>query len=252
MKKLTLPIFVMLIAAAAFAQSGNIGVATTTPNSKLHIDGSLAIGYRTVDSSSALSVSDFALEFQGFTVDSVTLPDATACKGRMYMVKNTTTHVGEQARVVTVLGQTIDGNPTFIIDLGRSITFISDGANWQIFTEKGIVGATGPTGPTGATGPGVGATGPTGDTGPTGPTGAVGATGANGNDGADGTNGADGADGASGATGAKVDTGATGAKGPGVGPTGPTGDTGPTGPTGAVGATGANGNDGADGADGAD
>jgi hypothetical protein len=74
-------------------------------------------------------------------------------------------------------------------------------AQWALYAERGVTGATGPSGgpvgPTGATGPigATGSTGPTGDTGATGPTGDTGATGPTG------------------------DTGATG----------PTGDTGPTG-----------------------
>ncbi len=143
MKKLNLLLFIAFLAAnTVSAQSGNIGVATTTPNSKLQVDGSLAIGYRTVDSSTTLSVNDYALEFKGVTSDSVKLPDATACKGRMYMVKNTTTYAGNVARIVTSLGQTIDGASSYTISGTQSATFISDGTDWQVFNEKGITSST--------------------------------------------------------------------------------------------------------------
>jgi len=126
MKKLNLLLFMVLLGATyVSAQTGNIGIATTTPNSKLQVDGSLAIGYRTVDSSTTLGVNDYALEFKGYTTDSVKLPDAIACKGRMYMVKNTTTHSGEVARVVGTSGQTIDGSDTYIINATQSANFIS-------------------------------------------------------------------------------------------------------------------------------
>jgi hypothetical protein len=88
----------------------------------------------------------------------------------------------------------------------------------------GIDGATGPTGPQGPAGPNgangltgpTGVTGPTGADGPTGPggTGSVGPTGPTGPDGPTGANGANGIDGINGIDGANGSTGPTGATGP--------------------------------------
>jgi hypothetical protein len=126
--------------------------------------------------------------------------------------------------------------------------------------NDGIDGVIGPTGPTGAQGV-AGPTGPQGlqgATGPTGPQGVQGATGAQGAQGIQGPTGATGNDGADGVTGATGPTGAQGVAGP-TGPQGIQGATGPTGPQGVQGATGAqgvqgiqgptgaNGNDGIDG-----
>gem|GEM_PF-2082045 len=133
--------------------------------------------------------------------------------------------------------------------------------------ETGSIGGQGVTGPTGATGSQgpIGATGPqgatgsqgiqglTGATGPQGPTGAQGVQGLTGATGPQGATGAQGIQGATGPTGAQGATGSAGATGP-TGADGATGATGPQGPTGAQGVqglTGAAGPQGATGAQGA-
>jgi hypothetical protein len=144
MKKLNLLLFMVLLGAAAVsAQSGNIGVATTTPNSKLQVDGSFATGYRAVDSSTVLSVNDYALEFSGLDADSIVLPDAIACKGRIYMIKNVNASAGPIARIVTTSGQTIDGAATDTIEAQEANTYISNGADWRKYSSAGSAGADG-------------------------------------------------------------------------------------------------------------
>ena len=62
----------------------------------------------------------------------LTLPDATACKGRRYMLKKT----DSSANVVTVgttNSQTIDGATTKALSTQyANIDVVSDGSNWQI------------------------------------------------------------------------------------------------------------------------
>lgn len=108
MKKLICLLFIThLYVANLMAQSGNIGIATITPNSKLQVDGSIALGYREVTGTSSLSVNDYAIEFTGASEDSVSLPDATSCTGRIYYLKNSTPTA--TLRIHPIMGQLIDG-----------------------------------------------------------------------------------------------------------------------------------------------
>lgn len=276
MKKLISILFVThLYVANILAQSGNIGIATITPNSKLQVDGSIALGHREISASSSLNVNDYAVEFTGVTEDSITLPDATSCEGRVYVIKNASATSGAVARIHPISGQTIDGvsGNYSIYDLNESVVLTSNGSDWLVSgTHKPISGTpaegkvlvsdavgrarwedvsgtyVGPTGPTGSNGSNGsngsdgndGATGATGPTGPTGPTGAAGSNGSNGSNGSDGATGATGATGPTGAAGSNGSNGSNGAAGA-TGATGPTGAAGSNGSNGAAGATGATG-----------
>ena len=263
MKKLLFLLFIIgQCSTVALAQSGNIGVGTNSPSSKLQVLGSIALGYRAVTASTTLNVSDYAVEFTGTAAITLTLPDATKCTGRMYVIKNTsTTYPTPVVLLSPPLAQTIDGKPNWVLNqLNEVVMLMSNGTNWLVHAQEvpvdslGVTGATGSTGPTGITG----ITGVTGVTGPTGVAGATGSTGATGTNGTNGTNGAIGATGPTGVAGTNGTNGTNGA----VGATGPTGiagsngtngaigATGPTGVTGATGTAGTNGTNGAIGATG--
>src|SRR5205809_3076519 len=69
-----------------------IGVGTTSPNSTLDVRGSLAVPYRGFTSATTAAITDNMLVFTGTSAATLTLPDATACAGRMYWVKSTSSN----------------------------------------------------------------------------------------------------------------------------------------------------------------
>ena len=119
------------------AQSGNVGIGTNTPTSRLQVNGSVAFGYRVVSTSTALDGNDNVVEFNGTTAASFTLPDATQCKGRSYHIKNVSTT--SPTPVVTITpqsGQTADSKVSWILDNKNEIAnIISDGVNWHVYAQ---------------------------------------------------------------------------------------------------------------------
>ena len=142
MKKLVCLLFLtQMYVANIFAQAGNVGIATVTPNSKLQVDGSIALGYRVISASSALTVDDYAVEFTGVTADSITLPNATACSGRVYVIKNTSPTVRAVARIVPIMGQMIDGRAETYLIYGHNdaVTLTSNGSDWLVSGSLKVV-----------------------------------------------------------------------------------------------------------------
>lgn len=124
---------VLLFASQANAQ---IGVGTTTPNSTLDIRGSLSLNYRAFTASNAVSATDNMLVFTGTSAATLTLPDATACIGRAYWIKNTSSNISILT-IATTSSQTIDGITTWLLDeANESVRVVSNGANWNVSAQS--------------------------------------------------------------------------------------------------------------------
>ena len=135
---ITLICSIALCSISASAQTGNIGIGTRNPTSKLHVTGSVALGYRIVTASSTLDGNDYAVEFNGTSAVTLTLPDATASAGRIYNIKNSSTT--SPTPIVTLSGQsgqTIDGKSTWVLDTKNEIVnLISNGSNWNVNIQQ--------------------------------------------------------------------------------------------------------------------
>jgi hypothetical protein len=94
--------FLLLLAistswAALYAQTGNVGIGTTAPGSKLTVNGSFAANYNNITATTyAMQASDYYVAWNGSTTGTVTLPTALAIGsgnfgGRIYNIKNTST-----------------------------------------------------------------------------------------------------------------------------------------------------------------
>ncbi len=132
-KTLTAVATIVLFAANADAQ---IGVGTATPNSTLDVRGSLSTAYRAFSTSGSAVITDNMLVFTGTSAATLTLPDATACSGRTYWVKSTSSNASALT-IATTSSQTIDGLASWTVtQTNKVIALISNGANWLVTTEN--------------------------------------------------------------------------------------------------------------------
>jgi hypothetical protein len=135
MKNRNLLLIIVLFASHVDAQ---VGVGTLAPNSILDLRGSFAPITRSFTAATALTIGDHTLIFTGTSAANVTLPDATACPGRTYWIKNFGTAFPTPVLTVTaVSSQQIDGSTSRILDEpNETIAIISDGANWEVFEQN--------------------------------------------------------------------------------------------------------------------
>src|SRR5450432_660914 len=130
---------ILFLSIAFFAittAKAQIGVGTTSPNSTLDVRGSLSTSFRTFTTTTSAAISDNMLVFTGTTVATLTLPDATACAGRAYWVKSTSTNASTLT-IATTSSQTIDGLTTWTItQTNKAVKVVSNGANWLVAAES--------------------------------------------------------------------------------------------------------------------
>ena len=129
-----------LAAAVSFlaftTANAQIGVGTTTPNSTLDVRGSLSTGFRAFTASTTAAAADNMLVFTGTSAATLTLPDATACAGRTYWIKSTSSNASVLT-VATTAAQTIDGIAGWTLpQTNKAIALVSDGANWAVTAES--------------------------------------------------------------------------------------------------------------------
>jgi hypothetical protein len=117
----------------ALTQDGEVGINTTAPNSNLHINGSYTRKiYTATTQRYDVTDTDNVIFARGQVVDSLMLPDATTCPGRVYTIKSTSLVV---FYVYPQPGQQIDNSSSLQLGDWASFTIISDGANWLILGD---------------------------------------------------------------------------------------------------------------------
>ena len=109
---------------------GNFGIGgnnASTPNSPLHVAGSIATAIVSTSSNYPLTSSDSIVLASG-TIN-ITLPSAVGIAGRQYTIKKTDS--GTTTSILTTSGQTIDGAaPTNLTTQWAQLSVVSDGSNW--------------------------------------------------------------------------------------------------------------------------
>ncbi len=113
--------------------SGNVGIRTTSPNSVLHVAGSLALPITTITSTTTLNETHYTILADATSgVITINLPTASGIAGRIYIIKkiDSTTN----AVIIDPYGsETIDGATTYSLTSQNQVVRIqSDGTNWRI------------------------------------------------------------------------------------------------------------------------
>jgi len=107
----------------------NVGIGTSSPNSKLEVSGSFATKYTATATGITLNATHCVVNVTA-TGQTITLPTASGITGRQYTIKLTA------SGSCTVDGngsETIDGATTYsLASQYKYVTIVSDGSNWII------------------------------------------------------------------------------------------------------------------------
>ncbi len=114
---------------------GNVGIATSSPTSTLHANGSVAKAITTKTATYTLTSSDHTVIFNLNGNATANLPDATTCTGRIYMIKINRTNTTDTLTIDPNGTQTIDGFTTYALQCQYAVIIQSDGSNWQILGD---------------------------------------------------------------------------------------------------------------------
>ncbi|MBL0133624.1 MAG: hypothetical protein IPP79_06295 [Chitinophagaceae bacterium] len=137
MKTLTFLSLTLLLSAAVSAQ---VGIGTTTPNSMLDVRGSFSMNFRSFTSNTTVGENDHTLVFTGTSDVTVTLPDASLCVGRQYLIKNASVvGVTPSVTLATSGMQRIDGFGNLVLSsANEAVLLVSNGTNWEIASQTNV------------------------------------------------------------------------------------------------------------------
>jgi len=137
MKTLTFLPLTLLLSVAVSAQ---VGIGTTTPNSMLDVRGSFSMNFRSFTSNTTVGENDHTLVFTGTSDVTITLPDASLCIGRQYLIKNASAvGVTPSVTLATSGMQRIDGFGNLVLSsANEAVLLVSNGTNWEIASQTNV------------------------------------------------------------------------------------------------------------------
>jgi len=111
---------------------GNVGIKTETPQSTLHVAGSVSTAIATKTSNYNLTDADSTILVDANSNSvQLTLPDATDCTGRSYTIKRIDSSVNN-ALATCSSSQTIDGQVSLSLTAWQFVTVQSNGTEWFV------------------------------------------------------------------------------------------------------------------------
>ena len=119
------------------ANTGNVGIGTTSPASTIDIQGSMGLKLTTITSATTLNQTHNVVLCSTGSY-TVTLPAAADNTGRVYSIKNIDSDCDDITIAVNST-ETIDGSATYVLDSYNNVVrIISDGSNWFIINENTV------------------------------------------------------------------------------------------------------------------
>jgi hypothetical protein len=122
-----------------WSEGGNVAVGNGSANSTLQILGSIALPHTTKSANYTLDASDYTVGFDCASNRTATLPDATTCAGRIYVIYQYNTNTGMRYVTIDPNGsQTISGVATYpLSSYGdfSSVMIQSTGSNWVVISD---------------------------------------------------------------------------------------------------------------------
>ena len=113
--------------------NARLGLKQSSPTSTLHVTGSVAYAVTTTASGITLGETHYIVLVTGTVT--ITLPAASGCTGRTYVIKNALTGPGT-VTVGRTGTDTIDGTTSLSLAVAnKTTTVVSDGSNWRIIAE---------------------------------------------------------------------------------------------------------------------
>ena len=112
--------------------NAQVGIGTTTPLSTFEVNGSMGQKLTTVATDATIDdTNSLIICNNGATAITITLPDASAIRGRIYTIKRDDSSTAI-VTIVTTSSQLIDGEATCILANAKEVvTVVSDGADWK-------------------------------------------------------------------------------------------------------------------------
>jgi hypothetical protein len=119
------------------ASTGNVGVATTTPNSTIQVNGSFSTAIATKIADYTATANDHILIVDATAaVRTMTLPTAVGIAGRQYIIKKKD-NSANNVIIAAAGAETIDGVPSVTMNIQWQVrTLVSDGTNWMIISNQ--------------------------------------------------------------------------------------------------------------------
>jgi trimeric autotransporter adhesin len=113
--------------AMVLGNNANVGIGTSSPHSKLNVNGSMAAAVSVKTSSYTLSAIDYCVIYSGSgTGQTFTLPAASTCPGRIYLIVNQSSQ-----NLGCSLYRTAVAATTSTVALSTNVQLISDGTEWR-------------------------------------------------------------------------------------------------------------------------
>ncbi|MBT8206241.1 MAG: hypothetical protein KJP14_00995 [Eudoraea sp.] len=111
--------------------NGKVGIGNSTPNSTLQVSGSVSMPIRTTAVNTTLDDNDYTLVMTTTKDLLITLPAASSCTGRIYILKN----MGNGDNFTNIDFLKENGDPENKLTKDRIIWLQSDGVNWHQLTK---------------------------------------------------------------------------------------------------------------------